>query len=218
MGTIPPFNSQSDFRVVQLDHNDLTGSIPPTLYANRQLEKIDLSYNQLTGAIGNQIVAATKLTHLALEHNQLKESIPTQMGELFNLRYITLDHNQLSGSIPVALGNLWDCETLNLSENRLSGTIPEELGNMNSLQFLFLHSNLDLLGSIPASLATKKEPLLEFQVYNTTFSDGLENSFCLQPVFPNITADCQGESPQIRCSCCSLCFDAQDHLENSTKL
>jgi hypothetical protein len=133
---------------LELENNQLTGSIPTELGNLTNLEELWLSYNQLTGSIPSELGNLGNLTLLNLNSNQLTGSIPTELG---NLRYLWLNNNQLTGSIPTELGNLSNLRYLWLNNNQLTGTIPTELGNLTNLGSLEMAGN-SLTGSIPTEL------------------------------------------------------------------
>ena len=75
--------SGSPIRVteIDLDFNDLSGTIPPELGDLTYLEELDLGYNDLSG------------------------EIPPELGNLAHLEYLYLNSNELSGAIPPELDN-----------------------------------------------------------------------------------------------------------------
>jgi hypothetical protein len=136
---------------LQLQSNELSGSIPPQLGDLASLTVLDLGVNYLTGNIPPELGKLTNLTRLYLWSNQLTGSIPAELGNLTNLIKLWLDHNQLSGSIPLQLADLASLTELDLSVNNLTGNIPPELGKLTKLADLYLYSN-HLTGSIPTEL------------------------------------------------------------------
>ena len=151
-GTLPAeLGNLSNLEYLGLYDNQLTGSIPSTLGNLSYLGFLDLRYNQLTGSIPSTLGNLSYLVGLDLGHNQLTGSIPTSLGDLSYVRYLYLDNNQLTGSIPESLGNLSNMNYLYLFENQLSGNIPAALGDLSDIEVLDL-SNNQLTGSIPAVL------------------------------------------------------------------
>ncbi len=136
---------------LELNFNQLTGSIPTELGNLSNLESLLLSFNQLTGSIPTELGNLSNLQFLQLFSNQLTGSIPTELGNLSNLENLRLYSNQLTGSIPTELGNLSNLQFLQLFSNQLTGSIPTELGNLSNLVSLVLFSN-QLTGSIPTEL------------------------------------------------------------------
>ena len=142
-------------RVTNLDLNDnqLSGTIPTQLGNLANLEKLLLTRNQLTGTIPAELASLTRLDILALGGNQLTGTIPTWLGNLANLEELYLWENELTGTIPSELGSLSNLELLSLSSNQLTGEIPPELGNLANLVHLALWGN-ELTGEISAELGS----------------------------------------------------------------
>ena len=89
--------------------------------SNGRVTGINLNSNNLVGTIPPEIGTLTNLTRLNLFNNQLSGVIPTEIGTLTNLTQLNLPSNQLSGAIPTEIGNLTNLGSLNLSTNQLSG-------------------------------------------------------------------------------------------------
>ena len=144
-------NDDGQVTRLDLDENQLSGSIPAELGNLTNLQYLSLVVNQLSGSIPAALGNLANLQYLSLNGNQLSGSIPAELGNLTNLQNLSLSHNQLSGQIPPALGNLTNLTGLNFFHNQLSGQIPPTLGNLANLQWLYLGNN-QLSGSIPAEL------------------------------------------------------------------
>ena len=125
--------TDSSGRVTELDleENDLTGTIPPALGNLTNLTRLGLHLNNLTGTIPPALGNLTNLTELALHLNNLTGTIPPALGNLTNLTALGLFSNQLTGTIPPALGNLNNLKVLWLDNNKLTGTIPPALLNIS---------------------------------------------------------------------------------------
>ena len=130
-------------RVTSLDLNDnqLSGTIPTQLGNLANLEELLLTRNQLTGTIPTWLGNLANLEELYLWENELTGTIPSELDSLSNLELLSLSSNQLTGEIPPELGSLSNLVELSLWENELTGTIPSELGNLSSLELLSLSSN-----------------------------------------------------------------------------
>ena len=156
-GTIPATLSRlHHLQSLMLHNNSLGGAIPSTLGELPALVTLHLYENQLSGAIPPELGSISTLEILRLHANQLTGEIPPELGNLNNLTSLILSFNPLSGEVPASLGNLPSLKTLYLSDNQLSGTIPSALGNLSSLLELSLLGN-DLTGSIPTELANLSE-------------------------------------------------------------
>ena len=146
-------------RVLHLDRNNLTGSIPPELGSLTHLTSLRIQDNELTGPIPPELGALVNLTNLELSRNALTGRIPRELGSLTNLTNLHLGGNYLTGSIPPELGALTQLTSLYLGDNNpvyvsgnyLTGSIPPELGALTNLTTLHLGGN-NLTGSIPPEL------------------------------------------------------------------
>ncbi|MEQ9376180.1 MAG: FG-GAP-like repeat-containing protein [Imperialibacter sp.] len=134
--------------------NWTTGAVPTwngiTVVGNR-VTQVDLNTNNLVGTIPTSIGDLTALTNLNLGGNMLSGSLPTEIGTLTALVDFQLWDNQLSGSLPTSIGNLTNLTYLDLAPNQFSGTIPTEIGNLVNLGTLWLNHN-QFVGAVPGSL------------------------------------------------------------------
>ena len=127
---------------LNLEYNDLKGTIPTEIGNLQALEKLSLAFNDLTGTIPTEIGNLQSLTGgLSLAFNDLTGTIPTEIGNLQALEGLDLDSNDLTGTIPTEIGNLQSLEGLDLHFNKLFGTIPTEIGNLQALEKLNLDYN-----------------------------------------------------------------------------
>ncbi|MCP5047036.1 MAG: hypothetical protein GY940_07675 [bacterium] len=126
---------------IDLNNNNLVGTLPVELEELSALTSLNLSGNQLTGNIPVQLGSLSNLQYLYLHNNQLTGSIPAELGGLSNLILLYLHFNQLTGSIPTELGNLTNLNSLLLSSNVLSGEIPTGLTNLTALGALGIRYN-----------------------------------------------------------------------------
>lgn len=86
---------------------------------------IDLNNNNLDGTIPPEIEYLTNLEQLGLTGNiKLNGIIPPEIGKLTNLENLFLFGNSLTGPIPQGIGKLPKLLTLNLADNLLTGNIP----------------------------------------------------------------------------------------------
>ena len=161
-----PANSESDWdspwkgtdisngrvRSLNLNDNQLTGTIPAELALLTDLDWLGLARNQLTGPIPAELGRLAKLEVLGLDGNQLTGTLPPQLNDLTKLEDLDLSGNRLSGPISGKLNNLTSLKNLYLNDNQFSGVLPAELGDLESLEWLGLPRN-QFTGPIPAELA-----------------------------------------------------------------
>ncbi len=137
---------------INLNTNQLGGSLPASLSALTYLKSLTLNQNPISGSIPASLGALANLQYLEIQSNRLSGSLPASLSALANLQSLNLFDNQLSGSIPGSLGALSNLQTLNLANNQLNGSIPASLSALINLQVLQLYNN-QLSGSIPGSLS-----------------------------------------------------------------
>ncbi len=158
-GSIPKeLGNFTNLLSLNLPNNELSGSIPPELGNLPNLVGLELGGNQLTGQIPPELGNLTNLTSLHLYLNDLSGPIPPELGGLSSLRVLWLLENRLSGEIPKELGNLVNLQKLLLSFNELTGPIPETVGDLSALSQLDLREN-QLSGAIPAEIGNLSEHL-----------------------------------------------------------
>jgi hypothetical protein len=151
-GSIPTqLGNLTNLQVLNLHRNRLTGPIPSQLGNLASLVYAALNANQLTGSIPTELGSLTSIQSLFLDENRLTGAIPTQLGSLTSVHDLDLDFNQLSGAVPTELASLSELQNLELQGNQLSGSIPSELGGLTNLQALKLGFN-QLSGTVPSEL------------------------------------------------------------------
>lgn len=91
------------------------------------VSRIELDNNNLVGSIPSEIAQLLNLRFLSLSGNELSGPIPHGLGELLDLLRVNLSNNELSGAIPPDLGGIPRLMELDLTGNNLSGPIPLEL-------------------------------------------------------------------------------------------
>ena len=134
-----------------LDGNEISGRIPPELGNLSNLTMLNLRGNDLEGSIPSELGALAMLDTLDLFNTGVSGAIPPSLGDLGSLQRLTLGWNQLSGPIPGEMGRLDNATYMNFSRNELTGTIPPELGDLDSIELLSVSRN-NLTGTIPTEL------------------------------------------------------------------
>ena len=81
------------------------------------LEWLNLQNNQLNGSIPMELGGLSNLKRLYLHYNRLSGAIPSELGNLSELTNLWLKSNQLSGDIPPELGNLQNLERVRIGRN-----------------------------------------------------------------------------------------------------
>ena len=153
-GTLPTELGLLDCWVMQMDNNDLVGSIPSEIALQSNLLGLHLHANQLGNSIPTEFGRMTSLFQLSLQHNRLTGTVP-DLGQMDTRQdyslYIDYANRWFFG-----LGDLvgndfldWFAKGLALHTNRLAGSIPSALMKFTSSHFFSLHENL-LTGRIPS--------------------------------------------------------------------
>jgi Leucine-rich repeat (LRR) protein len=144
-------NSAGRVNRLELQVNNLFGTIPTTIGNMLNLRILNLNLNQLYGSIPASIGSLTNLDFLGVRGNNITGVIPTSVGNLIKLVTIDFSYNGVSGMIPAGIANSNYLQKLFLESNSLTGSIPVSIGNLPNLQTFHAFSN-NLSGCLPASL------------------------------------------------------------------
>lgn len=136
---------------IELQNNQITGSIPFWLGNFSALKSLNLYNNQIT-SIPEEVGNLIQLASLEIGNNQLKV-LPDGLALNLNLQYLEASNNQIA-FIPSNFGQSQLLATLNLSNNQIK-TIPEQIGNCPDLYEINLSNNK--IESIPASFANIRD-------------------------------------------------------------
>eukprot|EP00980_Cylindrotheca_fusiformis_P013571 scaffold3467_cov118-Cylindrotheca_fusiformis.AAC.8 len=186
----------SSLEYLMLDNNELSGTVPSELAQLPKLEVLDLSDNFFTGPIPSEIGVAANLRKLNLGFNNIAGGLDSVVNP--RLKYLDLSQNLLEGTIPEDFGTMTVLETLKLPNNKLSGTLPGTLGNLRLLKDLDLYGNLDLTGTVPATLSGL-DVVWNVERTNVTNAQVL----CSNSTTTYILVDCEGTSEGFsQCPCC----------------
>jgi len=211
VGQIPEIEAVHDklfFFAVQ--DNSLVWKIPETISNLVNLRHLDVSANQLAIPFPSTMSKLTALTALYTGINGFEEHrVPDFLASMTNLKELSMKQNNLTGEIPSFLGDLTNLKVLDLDFNLLNGTIPTELGRLALLDTMMLNRNR-LSGSLPDSFSGLIEiDILLLDANNIT---GNADSICYSMAINTtaFSADCGTSSPEIQCSCCSICCEDSD--------
>jgi hypothetical protein len=112
-------DSSNDVVHLQLDTNNLHGTIPADLGLLLNLVRLDVHNNSLSG------------------------SIPATLGRWTNLEFLRLSNNTLTGTIPVAAVQSWThINFCSFHSNDLVGSVPSVICNFANLSYLIADCNL----------------------------------------------------------------------------
>eukprot|EP00573_Skeletonema_grethae_P007718 CAMPEP_0201695198 /NCGR_PEP_ID=MMETSP0578-20130828/7231_1 /ASSEMBLY_ACC=CAM_ASM_000663 /TAXON_ID=267565 /ORGANISM="Skeletonema grethea, Strain CCMP 1804" /LENGTH=746 /DNA_ID=CAMNT_0048181009 /DNA_START=111 /DNA_END=2348 /DNA_ORIENTATION=- len=203
---------------LHLYDNQLTSTIPPSIFKPANLTAVLFGMNKLTGTLSfSMFQEASNLVYLYLNANDLGGTLDdfAQAEGLLSLKKLRLEYNSFSGTIPKlelpslelfyaynnsllasGLENLSSSvalKKLKLSNCSLAGEIPPKLGNLTNLEVLHLNGNL-LTGTIPSEFQ-ELTVLEELRVEGNDLSGAVPFEVCtLRNSQLNVfVSDCGGE-------------------------
>ncbi|MCV6615041.1 MAG: hypothetical protein OIF35_08690 [Cellvibrionaceae bacterium] len=142
---------------INLDNNNLVGSLPSAVAYLEDLNQLNLSGNQISGPLPSGFANMRKLVRLYLANNQLSGGIPDAFSGWDDIRLISFANNpNLGGNLPPTLLSRSSLETLHLNNAGLSGPLPSALGSFGSAtsggnQTTLNLQNNNFSGLIPSS-------------------------------------------------------------------
>ena len=131
---------------VYLNDNNLTGTLPGSLWKLRNLQGLCIAYNfglqgSVSGILSDNM---TSLLRASLSFNKLSGRIPgevlVKMKSLIKIQLCCQRGEGLFGEIPKDIGNLTGLQVVSLGENKLNGSIPQSIGKLKKLWFLDLET------------------------------------------------------------------------------
>lgn len=128
---------------IQLDNNNLKGTIPSSIGILSRIKSLILRNNLLT-SLPSTIGKLRRLKILNINTNELR-ILPNTFHELKALKFLSVSHNKLE-MLPTSIGSLSSLRSLSLEKNSLK-ILPKEIGDLNRLTSLNLASNS--LNSLP---------------------------------------------------------------------
>ncbi|CAN7053257.1 unnamed protein product [Brassica rapa subsp. trilocularis] len=174
-------------RVIDISHNDFTGTLPPHYFLNWS-EMTTLTkgndymvnptkVSRYMGLFPESIYRSMEMVNKGVETrfdrirqdfraidfscNGISGKIPESIGFLKGLRLLNFSDNVFTSDIPRSLANLTSLETLDLSSNKLSGHIPQDLGNLAFLSYMNFSHNL-LQGPVPRGTQFERQNCSSF--------------------------------------------------------
>ncbi|XP_059283051.1 probable LRR receptor-like serine/threonine-protein kinase At3g47570 isoform X2 [Lycium ferocissimum] len=143
----------SRIEFIAFTNNSLSGNLPNDLCNGLPILKgLYLSLNKLYGHVPTSLPNCSELQMLSLSYNEFDGPIHSEIGRLTNLQQLTLGSNHFTGEIPKEISNLVELEELGLELNSFSGSLAMEIFNMSRLMSVSLARN-NLVGSIPHSIS-----------------------------------------------------------------
>ncbi|PPR83030.1 hypothetical protein GOBAR_AA37685 [Gossypium barbadense] len=141
-GEIPDcWNHWRGLGYLNLENNNLTGKIPPSL-GHLNLLVLNLRNNGMFGELPSTLQLSTSLIMLDLSDNHFSGSVPAGIGDkLSKLEILSLRSNNFDGHIK---------RTWKSRGATLTGEIPSSFSNLNFLNHFNVSYN-NLIGQIPTS-------------------------------------------------------------------
>ncbi|KAH6792662.1 transmembrane kinase 1 [Perilla frutescens var. hirtella] len=139
---------------IQIGHQNLKGSLPPSLSKLTSLEVFEVMANQLTGPLPT-FAGFNSLRSLLLSNNNFTYIPPDFFDGMTSLQDVYLDYNPFnSWQIPVGLKSASTITMFSATSANISGPLPDFFGSetFSSLTSLRLAFN-NLEGPLPASFA-----------------------------------------------------------------
>lgn len=163
-GNIPTQFPPSVIEII-MRNNQMQGKIPENILANlSNLQVLDLSHNQLTESIPSSLFTHPNLQQLILSYNNLQYiQSPAYSNYQNTLIEIDLSNNNIYGFLPGFMGRMPSLSALSLENNKFSGMIPTQYAvktvfpetGTAPFQRLLLGGNY-LVGGIPGPLTGLK--------------------------------------------------------------
>ncbi|PHT48484.1 Leucine-rich repeat receptor-like protein kinase TDR [Capsicum baccatum] len=100
VGRIPDFKGCENVYKIELEGNNLNGSIPWDIEHCEKLISLNFRQNSLTGIIPWEISAIPSITDVDLSHNFLTGTIPSNFEKSSTLEHFNVSYNQLTGPLP----------------------------------------------------------------------------------------------------------------------
>ncbi|XP_058103390.1 uncharacterized protein LOC131246947 [Magnolia sinica] len=179
-GSLPPeLGNLTNLERFMVPSNQFTGELPKTLAKLTNLEDFRISDNHFNGKIPDFIQNWTQLKRLYLQSCGLEGPIPfgisrlermiallisdlngpesafPDLSKMLKMQKLVLRNCNLAGEIPAYIGGMMELTVLDLSFNKLEGNIPSTFKSIETMQFMYLTSNL-LTGPVPQWMLNKR--------------------------------------------------------------
>ncbi|ORX61819.1 L domain-like protein [Anaeromyces robustus] len=168
------FCSLNSLISLELMNNGFSGTMPACLTSLTTLEYLNLNDNDISGSILSDIGKLTNLKELQLSKNSFSGTLPESLGKLKSLTVLYVDANDLEGSIPNSFAYLDNIKSLDLSKNGFSGNLPSSLFSLTTLEHLYLNNN-EFSGSISEDIGVFAA-LTELDLKNNDFKGAIPSS------------------------------------------
>ena len=121
-----------------LSDKDLEEWYGVRLTGGGRVRRLDLERNNLVGTIPSELGDLDELTNLGLSFNVLSGPIPATLGKLDKVReFYLIGNTGISGGLPPELGYMEGLEYLSVNGTSLSGPVPQTFANLELIRFRF---------------------------------------------------------------------------------
>ena len=140
-GGVEAMQLLSSLRRVNVEHNQLTGTLPFDMGKLKKLEEVRMGQNQLGGHIPSSLFRSESLLRLDLHGNDFTGELEVHQASI--LQYLYLFDNSMSGELdPNVFCNVADTLIdLRLNNNSFAGKLPGISCRMEQLELLSLAQN-----------------------------------------------------------------------------
>jgi Leucine-rich repeat (LRR) protein len=151
VGTLPAeLGYLTSLETIWLHSNSLIRTIPTEFGQLQRLETLNLVGNKLEGTLPVQLTTIGTLRNMLLGYNSLTGSLPSELALLRNLEAFDIFNNKFEGIVATELAQCSMLHSLDLSQNRFVGTIPTQIGLLSNLKSLVLRGNSLQQSTIPS--------------------------------------------------------------------
>ncbi|KAJ9678537.1 hypothetical protein PVL29_020660 [Vitis rotundifolia] len=204
-GSVPDLTGFSSLQALELDQNQINGTLPTSIGQLTKLQVLDIGSNSLQGAISEaHLHHLSQLYYLDLSSNSLTFNMSSEWVPPFQLNSLILTSCQLGPRFPSWLRTQKQLESLDISNSNISDVIPGWFWNLTSRIQAFNISNNQITGTLP-NVSSK----FDHSIYIDMSSNYLEGSI---PQLPSNLAWLDLSNNKFSGSITLLCTVANSYL------
>ncbi|GAU40367.1 hypothetical protein TSUD_319790 [Trifolium subterraneum] len=200
-GSLPPVSNMEQLQMMSVSNNMLSGNIPE-IKANG-LKILMMERNKFSGSIPNSLGDLASLETLDLSSNNLTGSIPESLENLKYMLSLNLSFNKLEGEVPMK-GVFMNLSQVDLQGKKKKRNIllPIILGIIGAT--VLFTSMIYLLWRLMSLKKKHKEEIRTFSDCNSSSSASVDNSYSDGiPVWMHKAEECIAASMRVGLSCIS---------------
>ncbi|KAL1194089.1 Receptor-like protein 54 [Cardamine amara subsp. amara] len=161
LGDIPlALCNQSYLGVLDLSHNNFSGSVPPCL--GKSVEDLNLRNNNIIGRLPDIFNKDSSLTTLDVGHNQITGKLPRSLANCTSLEILNMESNGITDTFPFWLKDLPNLQVIVLGSNRFHGSIssPQQPLSFPQIRIIDISHNKFSGGLPPNYFVNWSTPLI----------------------------------------------------------